>query len=200
MDQTGSCTTQVEGVLWNTPIAAPTALNLYPYKINNSGQILGSRAGTAFVISTGGSEQVVSIPAGYTSITPNDISDNGLVTGVAHSTSGALQQFVWNNGTFTYGPGQPPIGWSVLHNGKINSQGMIGGGQNVNGTSQAYIRTSIAMKPMLVKSLLSAFPAYANYNLVTVTGISDVNSRIFNILVNADHNGQQKVLKITLKM
>jgi probable HAF family extracellular repeat protein len=103
------------------------------------------------------------------------INDNGQVTGTAVTSAGALDGFVWSNGTMTdLGPAFSPAA--------INDNGVIAGGQFIDSGGTLH-------------NLNHLIAAGSGYQIQSATGINDNGQIIANATDTA--TGQQHALLLT---
>ena len=159
--------------LGNSPLSCGVAV-----AINNNGQALANCTGPGLpdygaVLWANGTPTVVGTLSTYAPGTA--LNNHGQVVGIAQTSTGNEDGFVWNNGTITdLGPG--------FHPAAINDSGVIVGGQFVDtgGT---------------VQNLNTLIPAGSGYQIESATGINDNGQ----IVANATYapTGQTHTLLLT---
>jgi len=151
---TGDCTSTFHAVLWNrgtpTDLGTPGGLLLFPFGINNRGQIVGvalSSDGTvvlAFLWQNGVATELGTLPPDVFSVAIG-INDKGQIVGDSCDMDFSCRVFLWEDGTMTelnalvHDPNAP-----FLEEGNsINSRGQIAGKTTVQGTplADAYLAT-----------------------------------------------------------
>jgi len=146
--------------------------------INNHGQALANCDGPALpengaVVWTNGTPTVVGTLGG--SAAGRAINNNGQVVGIAQTSTGAEDGFVWSNGTTTdLGPG--------FHPAAINDSGVIVGGQFVDSGG-------------ILQNLNTLIPAGSGYQIQSATGINDNGQIVANATDTA--TGQTHALLLT---
>ena len=146
--------------------------------INNNGQALASCDGTALpqggaVVWANGTPTVVGTLGGFAA--GRALNNNGQVVGIAQTSTGAEDGFLWSNGTTTdLGPSFLPAA--------INDNGVIVGGQFVysHGT---------------VQNLNNLIPAGSPYQIESATGINNNGQIVAN--ANDAATRQQHTLLLT---
>jgi probable HAF family extracellular repeat protein len=158
-----------------------------PVAINNNGQVLGNcevqnqvndwhgtvwTNGTPTVLPTLGGTLATSTTALPLAAA---INNNGQVTGTAVTSSGALDGFLWSDGTMSdLGPAFSPAA--------INDNGVIVGGQFVDSDGT-------------LQNLNNLIPAGSGYQIQSATGINDNGQIVANAIDTA--TGQQHALLLT---
>jgi probable HAF family extracellular repeat protein len=158
-----------------------------PAAINNNGQVLGNCEVTNQdnnfhgVVWTNGTPTVLPTLGGTvaTSTTAlplaTAINNNGQVTGTAVTSTGALDGFLWSNGTITdLGPTFAPAA--------INDNGVIVGGHLIDSGGTLH-------------NLNNLIPAGSPYQIQSATGINDNGQIVAN--ANDTATGQQHALLLT---
>ena len=146
--------------------------------INNDGQALANCSGPGIpeggaVVWTNGTPTVVGTLGGHAAGTA--INNNGQVVGIAQTSTGAEDGFLWSNGTIT------DLGRSFVPPA-INDSGVIVGGQFVDSGGT-------------VQNLNTLIPAGSGFQIQSATGINDNGQ----IIANADDTatGQTHALLLT---
>ena len=181
----------------------PSLLTCNAVAINNNGQVTGDCSGqegtlneftprgvvwtndTPTVLPTLGGpcpSAALTCPEAF----PTAINNNGQVTGTAATSTGALDGFLWSNGTITdLGPDFAPAA--------INDNGVIvGGAFDVNGVIDGggFIDTDGTLQ-----NLNTLIPAGSGFQIQSATGINDNGQIIANATDTA--TGQQHALLLT---
>lgn len=179
----GRCGVNVCEVSNGTQTALPVPPDFIicePVAINNNGQVLGTcelsngEDESQAVVWTNGTPTVLGTLGG-SQVTATAINNHGQVTGTAVTSTGALDGFVWSNGTITdLGPTFSPAA--------INDNGVIVGGQLIDSGGTLH-------------NLNNLIPAGSGYQIQSATGINDNGQIVANATDTA--TGQTHALLLT---